>query len=601
MFARPASPFPLLRLELVRQAQRRTTYVVRLLIAVLMLLIVSGLVTAAVNSTVALASVVQTSTPGIFRSMGVGGQVYREVVPLLFLSIPVLAPILCSSVITAEKEQNRLGTLLITRLSPWNIILEMLASRLVPMVTLILLVSPALGYLYANGGVDQSALMSLGYFLLCDCVLFASICLLWSAWCTSSVAAFSASYVSSFLVLFVGQLLPLTAGGRNNLDSTAAMTVSGVDLWNAVRVTGMPLVLALMLLIAARFSLLGRAFSHPSRFIIDLFGRLDLFFRTLNERTTGGIELNVTRHPLPEQDPIRWRERGRLSAGGIHWLIRVLLVVEIPILLICAAAIALPQFPQATSLYPLLATTWVAAAGVCAVKGVSLIGRERSRQTLQPLLSTPMSTAEILRQKTQGTHRLIAVVGCPIMTVTVALGFMSAEPLASQVIRLIITTFAIFIVLKTIIWVTTGIGMLFQSQGRAVTTAFLLLGAFASWPFLPVAILDSIGVEILYSETAVLLGLGPVGLVGGIESTLGPIESHQFFRLFHRLFADVGFRASYFWNGRAPMLFLLGIVSHAAYLALARTLILSFGPGMLQRKDTGDSLLAHFMTRRSHG
>lgn len=171
--------FPLFRRELTELAQRRRTYLVRVIGAVALLTFVLYTVIGLTQTSVAL------TTPG-FRSgapfgvsggLGVGGQVFHVVVPLLFLMIPALLPAQCCSAITAEKEQNTFSTLLLTRLTPTTIILEKLLSRIVPMLTLLLLISPVLAYVYSLGGVDPGMLLGAVWLLFCDCLLFAALSL----------------------------------------------------------------------------------------------------------------------------------------------------------------------------------------------------------------------------------------------------------------------------------------------------------------------------------------------------------------------------------------------------------------------------------------
>jgi len=72
---------------------------------------------------------------------------FTNLSPLLFM------PAITCSVITAEKERNPFGLLLLTRLSPWTILLEKLLSRLVPMLSFLPPPPPLMGFAYAVGGL----------------------------------------------------------------------------------------------------------------------------------------------------------------------------------------------------------------------------------------------------------------------------------------------------------------------------------------------------------------------------------------------------------------------------------------------------------------
>ena len=129
-----------------------------------------------------------------FNALGIGDNIINAVIPFLFYAIWIIMPALACTALTAEKEGNTMGNLLLTRLSPSKIILEKLGSRLVPMLTILCIAVPMLGYTYTLGGVDTSSLVVAIWLLFCECLLMASIGIMCSSWFTTSVGAFIASY-----------------------------------------------------------------------------------------------------------------------------------------------------------------------------------------------------------------------------------------------------------------------------------------------------------------------------------------------------------------------------------------------------------------------
>ena len=72
-----------------------------------------------------------------------------------------------------------------------------------------------------------------------------------------------------------------------------------------------------------------------------LFKKLDgLFHRANQNRFTKGIVLIKEHQSLPRYEPIAWRETTKTTLGSIRYLIRILLVIEFPVAVICLLAVA---------------------------------------------------------------------------------------------------------------------------------------------------------------------------------------------------------------------------------------------------------------------
>ena len=515
---------PLLRRELIELSNRRRTYVVRFAGAIIILSIVM------VQYFLVMQGISQTQNPGggwiANKFNGSGGVIFNALVPMLFHSVQLLMPALICGAVTIEKERNTLGTLFVTRLSPMTIILEKLASRLVPMLTFLLLTFPVLAFVYSLGGVDTTVLLSTLWLLLCECVFYASIGLLCSSWFSTTASAFICSYIVVGMIVMFSQVLGFgyryavvtpfdvwnfAFGGRD--DYNIFMSDRGTLrelLVNALRdssaAAGAQLMTRVMLLISmsvpslmasgffvllARFFLIRRAFVSSSSVLLRVFKRVDTFFTNLNDNTTGGVVLIKDYDSLPLFDPVAWRERSKKSLGKARYLFRVLIVLEGPVLFICLATAQSAATAEFDSLRVLLFLMWAIAAMILSMKASTMISSERTRETLEALLSTPMSSQEIISQKVAGLHRLMIVLSIPILTIHLTLALMDFDIV--QIIRsLSLNTFGTILFygimvaattytsMHLVVWLSALMGLRSPTQARSVMAAITVLGVWVA-------------------------------------------------------------------------------------------------------------------------
>ncbi|MFO0428423.1 MAG: hypothetical protein ACK526_17780 [Planctomyces sp.] len=633
--------FPLLRRELTELANRPRTYVIRVAGAVILLSIVYLQLRASIyRSTGAQTagmpgSSVDPSTAtaaAALNLLGIGGEIFEEIVPWLFRLIQILMPALCCGAITMEKERNTLGTLFLTRLSPSGIILEKLASRLVPMFTFLLLTFPVLAYVYSLGGVDTSLLAGTIWLLFCECLLYASIALMFSSWYTTTVAAFIASYVVVALLVARSTALaglsftPWDLWRYSFTGNTTVRVMQGLfpgpgEWFSAVLVlvvaTLPSLILTSFCLIMARVFLFRRAFSSSSSWVLKAFRVVDRFFVSVNNRAARGIVIVRDVNSLPEFDPICWRERTRKSLGKARYLFRVLTLIEVPILSICTIA-ALQGARGSGGLWALLFVVWMLAALVIVVRASTTISGERARETLEALLSTPMSASQILSEKVAGMSRLMIVMSIPILTVNATQFLMSigGTNLLQEVLQNagLATVYGLFclagtwLTMQTLAWVSAGIGMRFHSQSKSVVVSIAGVAALTVIPFLFMAIVLarlpegtlSISRGTLVDRQAEALAERIIRWMLNFAFTPGGTI------ILSEYYLDaVGNNGAYWrqrgqWAGiNAEMLVnlsfsltILGLVLQSAMLFLVRRLVLRWAPALLNRQEQRDVISA---------
>jgi len=441
---------PLFVKELTEAAARRRTYVVRTVYAGTLFLLA-----------ILFARDVLFPEGDAFTVLGRGGELYAIVMLIQFGGIYLFLPALTAAAITAEKERNTLGLLFLTKLSPTKIVLEKYLGRVFPMLCLTLLSLPLLGVAYTLGGLEFSLLFEGVVRLAATILMIGAIGIACSAWCRTTAGAFISTY-GVLLMLFPG--LPFVAeelglfrvysGGLAQSiaqagvaikllseEQAAIMAFFGpypvirwlettqrqyggmvptaflihsplVALWQAT-----PLLLPTVAgLVTARLVLVPRAEVKPKRYFARAFASLDRWFRDLNDRYAKGIEVIKTRGGLPDYAPVAWRETTKTTLGSFRYLMRMLLIIEVPVLFIGLLGAGSSDNFGSGLLSLIAALLWGGSALLVAAKAAGLFPGERARQSLDVLLSTPMPTRQILREKLAGVWRLILVAAVPMMT-----------------------------------------------------------------------------------------------------------------------------------------------------------------------------------------
>jgi ABC-type transport system involved in multi-copper enzyme maturation permease subunit len=443
---------PLLTKELTEQSARRRTFVVRALYALLLY----GF---------ALAFYHQRAggwAGSSFAMLGTGQQLFAGVLLFQFVAVYALLPMLMAGVLTSEKERDTLGLLLITKLGPWTIVLEKFLSRAIPMLYYLLLSLPLLGVAYSLGGVQTGAVLLAGVALTLCVLQVGSVAVLCSAWFRTTSQALIGTYLL-LVVLYVGSRLPfgvpldslvpqqarsrsvmgIVRGGRQQMVRISVPTTMDepriaigspwlIGFQNAApggaappvpslvwASCGVVLATVLVNLFLARLVLWPRAFLKPQNRGLRLLQFIDRFMHRMNQnRFTQGRILIREQSALPLDQPIAWRETSRRSFGTVRYLVRLLLAIELPLLFWLLVPLSFETW-HASQRPPGQIEQWVVwwlGTLLLIAQSTGLVAGERSRQTLDVLLSTPLSPEQIVRQKFAGLWRLMFVLAIPFAT-----------------------------------------------------------------------------------------------------------------------------------------------------------------------------------------
>ncbi|HEY2252305.1 MAG TPA: ABC transporter permease subunit [Planctomycetaceae bacterium] len=499
---------PLLAKELNEQAAQRRTYLVRFLYAGILFTAACGMF---------YGSFLQ-GTGGSAGGLGQGRQMFEQLVGLQFWTIFLFLPAISCGCLSIEKERNTLGLLLITTLSPWQIVVQKLLGRLVPMLTFVVLSFPLMAVAYSFGGITADYLWSGIVILVLTCVEAAALSVMCSAWYPTTVEAFIGNYVLFLTLLYT---LPWGWGPwlfQQASDITFAESLA--SLWFPAALTG-------AFLFGARRFVESRAFVPPKNVLLGTFQRLDRFFNEANA-VTGGIVLVRDGDPLPGAEPVAWRETTKKSLGTFRYLFRVLVLLELPLILVCSTlSIGMSGGPNIAVVSRFLYILWILAAAMIIVHAGSVMAAERTRQTLDVLLATPLAGEQILKQKLGGVWRLIRVLLVPFLTIYAfeVWWFTGSDYRWTY----LILSFMSIIYLPLLAWLALWTGLKIGSQMKAVLGTLALVAVWLLAPQVVRAIFDDIAGTSVPVWIECLLALNPADQIVAIEelNTTGRLASSK--------------------------------------------------------------------------
>jgi ABC-type transport system involved in multi-copper enzyme maturation permease subunit len=486
--------FPLLAKELSEMAARRRTYVGRIVYAVLLY---------AVFFLGSYRSHVTTGANQLYL-MGVGREMFRNLIDFQFAGLYVFLPVLMCGAITQEKERDSLVLLFLTDLRPWEIVLQKYASGLVSMASFLLLSTPLAAICYAFGGLSTDDFVTGISLLFLGCLQAGAIILMCSAYCRSTTTAFICSYMIGAALYLGPSLAVSTANWAFSLkdDSREWLVAlalfpqsvlsqrwwmragSSTTTFMVVRYAAIA-VSTLLFLGAARFFLKRRAFVPPRERLLRAFRTIDTAMGRAN-RLVGGVRFAREGAPFPERNPVGWREVTKKPLGKARYLVRIAVALET--LVIMTAVISL-HGNSGFSLEGVLALLWCAAFITLGALGANAIVSERVHQTLEVLLTTPVTSREIILQKARTLRRLIGVFFVPIVSIIFLQTWLknwSTRRYSEETseIDMVCALLSVLIFLPLVSWISLWVGLKMRTRFRAILTALVIIVAWCVLPLL---------------------------------------------------------------------------------------------------------------------
>ncbi len=460
---------PLLAKELNEQSSRARTYVLRFLYGLSVL-----------AATIVLFARSFTAGSG---ALGQGEAMFDWLTRFQFWALYLFVPAVTCGCLTMEKERNTLAILLITTLRPWQIIVQKFLGRFVPIVGYVFLSLPLMAVAYSLGGLTSGTLWGGSALLLITVAQTTALAVCCSAYFATTVEAL----LANFVIFFLSRLILPFCWGEFWLEQVQRQQVT---------IEALPYVALFLLSFVAIFLMLAirnlerRAFIPPKNLLLESFKWLDRRFNNLN-RVTGGVVLVKDGEPLPGDRPIAWRETAKKSLGTFRYLFRVLMGLEMPLVFVLYM-LGTGETAGGTQIVVVtfyLYGLWLLAALMTVIHSASLISSERTRQTLDVLLATPLSGEELLLEKQDGVRRLFRVLLIPFVTIFLFQSWwFQGYPFMLLYLGMSIASATIFMRLLT--WVSLAIGLKVKSQIRAV---LIISGVVAAWLAIPIVIRRSWG------------------------------------------------------------------------------------------------------------
>jgi hypothetical protein len=170
----------------------------------------------------------------------------------------------------------------------------------------------------------------------------------------------------------------------------------------------------------------------------------------------------------------------------------------------------------------LIFVTWIGVTLLISVKSATLISGERSHETLDVLLSTPIRSGDLVRQKFRGARRLMVVLAMPLLTMILFQAYWRDATHSlwadwghprSPMLYLVSSTLAVLIYLPLVAWTSFAVGLCVRSQARAI---FGALAVIVAWCVIPLVV----GLTIMEISRTLgergwnwLVLLGPAGII----------------------------------------------------------------------------------------
>lgn len=522
-FRLPRVDWPLLGKELLEQASRRQTYIVRVTYAVVLF---GAFVFYYIRNLGA--------EPVL--ALGRGRSPFLFLVTAQLLTIFLFLPPMMAGAIAQEKERDTLGLLFLTDLTPWELVLQKYIGRLIPMLTLLFLSLPLLGVTYSLGGVSSTMLCYSAITLFLTCLAVGALSLECSAHQATTFQALVRSWGLCVVFVTCCWTGPLQLGLLTPAAFAPISTASAPQYFLIFPIVFTAigyLVPTALFLVRAKENLEPRAFIQPRNPFAQQFKRLDQYRKDvrklmraiLRKRDQEAYVLadQVVRSQLGAFDDRQEWSLGKflLAKMQVPNLIAVGIILGFVVFIIIFFNMLMD--PKSAALFVFVGGIWIVAVLTLPIQSANAVASERINGRLSAILTTPLTAAEILNEWLTPVRRWIQFIARPLIVLIVVeagIKFYIQDPGSQRwiavTVYLGISLLTVWIYPRLIQWSCLWIGLRVKNQIRAMMTAFL---AVVAWCILPLPICSYlINTGIMREQWgSVLAFLSPVSVIGIAE------------------------------------------------------------------------------------
>jgi ABC-type transport system involved in multi-copper enzyme maturation permease subunit len=380
--------------ELIEIAARQRTYAIRALY-ILAALVTLGL---AINAYDVQHGASAAGAYGSAQAVGHGMELILPVLLAMTGAMALLLPTMAAVSVAQEREQGTLQLLLLTTVSPTSLLLQKYCSLLIVSTSISILSLPLLAVGYALGGLDAAALLHVMIFVGVLVTQLAAIGLAAGCIVRGSVAAIllangaaAAQVVPPFLI-----------ADHMNMPwclRSSPLVIADLSSFPDAALIGPPIALTVAMLAIARIGITRHASVAEASLLGRLFRQLDGVLERFDARW---FRRRFARD-LPGSRPLLWLESSRASFCSWRYLARLMLPALAVLLPLMSVLDQHGMFRQAQEI---LFLALCAALVLITVVFTGVVNRERRDQTLDVLLSTDLTPAAILSEKTRALSRL---------------------------------------------------------------------------------------------------------------------------------------------------------------------------------------------------
>jgi ABC-type transport system involved in multi-copper enzyme maturation permease subunit len=477
--------WPLLGKELLEQSAQRRMYIIRVAYA----LVLFGAFTV---------YYIRHLAEGSVLALGRGYGPFSFLVSAQTAAIFLFLPPMMAGALAQEKERDTLGLLFLTDLTPWELVLQKYVGRLIPMLTLLFLSLPLLAVAYSLGGVSAFDLASSAMRIFLTCLVVGALALECSSHEATTFQALIRCWGLCFLFAtccslgIPGMFLRASSGfGPASVGFlfVVPMFFTGIIYLGAT----------LVLLVRAKQNLGPRAFIHRQNPFGHQFKQLDQYWKDLRklvrallrkrDKEASALAEEVLRKQLGKLgDERQWSLGGFLLARmQVPTLLAFAIILGFIILIFVFITILMD--PKSAPFLVLIGGFWILGLLTIPILSANAVASERMNERLGAILTTPLTSTEILNEWLAPVQRWIGFLVRPLIALVLIDALVKFKTQNTDQPRwfnliayLCISLLTIAIYPRLVQWSCLLIGLRIRNQIRAMMTALALVSA---WCILP--------------------------------------------------------------------------------------------------------------------